>query len=71
MAEVTSAVETFRDAAICGSEGRRILVARVPVAASAASTAICRTVEELSGRGAAAIVEMVWSAIWKLPSDFR
>ena len=31
---VTSAVDTRSDAAICGSEGSRILVARVPVAAS-------------------------------------
>ena len=48
---VTSAVDTRSDAAICGSEGSRILVARVPVAASVASTAICRKVEETSGRG--------------------
>ena len=40
MAEVTAALVTFSDAAICGSEGSRILVASVPVAASAASTAI-------------------------------
>ena len=63
IAEVTAALETFSDAAICGSDGSRILVASVPVAASAASTAICRKVEETSGRGAAAIVEMVWSAM--------
>ena len=44
-------VDTFSDAAICGSDGSRILVASVPVAASTASTAICRTVEETSGRG--------------------
>ena len=41
MAEVTAALVTFSDAAICGSEGSRMLVASVPVAASAASTAIC------------------------------
>ena len=52
MAEVTAALVTFSDAAICGSDGSRMLVASVPVAASAASTAICRTVEEASGRGA-------------------
>ena len=41
MAEVTAALVTFKEAAICGSEGSRILVASVPVADSAASTAIC------------------------------
>ncbi len=46
MAEVTAALDTFRDTAIRGSEGSRILVASVPVAASAASTTICRTVGE-------------------------
>ena len=60
---VTAAVETCSDAAICGSDGSRILVASVPVAASAASTAICRKVEETSGRGAVSIVETVWSAM--------
>ena len=59
---VTSAVDTRSDAAICGSDGSRILVARVPVADSAARTAICRKVEETSGRGAASIAT-VWSAM--------
>ena len=45
IAEVTAALETLRASAICGSEGSRILVAGVPVAASAASTAICGMVE--------------------------
>src|SRR3981189_3772269 len=63
MADVTAALDTFKDVAICGSEGRRILVASVPVAASAASTAISAKVEETSGRGAAAIVATVWSAM--------
>src|SRR5258707_15339596 len=63
MADVTAALDTFKDAAICGSEGRRILVASVPVAASAARTAISAKVEETSGRGAAAIVETVSSAM--------
>ena len=52
MAEVTAALVTFSDAAICGSDGSRMLVASVPVAARPASTAICRTVEEASGAGA-------------------
>src|SRR5712671_870346 len=63
MAEVTAAVDTFSDAAISGSDGSRILVASVPVAASAARTAICRKVEETSGCGAAATVETVWSVM--------
>jgi hypothetical protein len=40
IAEVADAVDTFKDAAICGSDGSRMLVVSVPVAASAASTAI-------------------------------
>ena len=47
MAEVTAAVVTFSETAICGSEGSRMLVASVPVAASPASTAICNAVEEV------------------------
>src|SRR5258708_2237354 len=62
MAEVTAALLTFSDAAICGSDGSRMLVASVPVAARPASTAICTKVEEASGRGAASIA-MVWSAM--------
>ena len=58
IAEVTAALDTFREAAISGSEGNRMLVASVPVAANAASTAICMKVEEAS-RGAAASVETV------------
>jgi hypothetical protein len=63
IAEVTSAVETVSDAAICGKDGNRILVASVPIAASAANTAIWREVEETAGLGAAAIVETLWSAM--------
>ena len=63
MADVTAALVTFSDAAICGSEGSRMLVASVPVAASAASTAICSTVEEASGRGRLASIATVWSAM--------
>src|ERR1700682_1702280 len=35
MADVTAALDTWRDAAIAGSEGRKILVASVPIAANA------------------------------------
>src|SRR6266850_2431286 len=70
MARDTAAVETWSDAAICGREGSRILVASVPVAANAARTAICRKVEETSGRveetsgsGAVSIVATVWSVM--------
>src|ERR1700704_6941273 len=69
MADVTAALDTFRDAAICGSDGSRILVASVPVAASAASTAISAKVEETSGHGAASIVATVWSAM-EAPAHF-
>jgi hypothetical protein len=63
IAEVTAALDTFSEAAICGSEGSRILVASVPVAASAAKTAICADVEEASEAGTDVEDEMVWSAI--------
>src|SRR5207253_1999126 len=65
MAEVTAALVTFSDAAICGSDGNRMLVASVPVAARPASTAICMKVE-VSGRGAVSIVT-VWSAMEGFP----
>ena len=70
MAEVTAALETFSDTAICGSDGSRMLVASVPVAASPASTAICRTVEEASGRGLASIAA-VWSVMEVPCSDIK
>ncbi|MEH2609307.1 hypothetical protein V1293_001596 [Bradyrhizobium sp. AZCC 1693] len=62
IAEVTAALVTFSDTAICGSDGSRMLVASVPVAARPASTAICRTVEEASVRGLASIAA-VWSVM--------
>ena len=62
IAEVTAALVTFSDAAICGSDGSRILVASVPVAARPARTAICRTVEDASARGGASIAA-VWSVM--------
>ena len=70
MAEVTAALDTFSDTAICGSDGSRMLVASVPVAASPANTAICRTVEEVSARGLAAIVT-VWSAMEGSRNDMK
>ena len=60
---VTAAVETFSDAAICGSEGSRMLMASVPVAASMASTAICGMVEAVCGSGGAVSMAAVWSAM--------
>ena len=62
IAEVTAALDTFNETAICGSDGSRMLVASVPVAASPASTAICSTVEEASGRRLASIAA-VWSVM--------
>ena len=64
IAEVTAALDTFSEAAICGSDGSRILVASVPVAASAASTAICSDGRGgLGPRGAAIDDETVWSVM--------
>jgi hypothetical protein len=40
IADVTAALETWRLAAIDGSEGKKILVASVPMAANAQITAI-------------------------------
>src|SRR3954464_10594413 len=59
---VTAGVDTCSDAAICGKDGSRILVASVPVAARDASTAICRKVEDTSGSGVVSIAR-VWSAM--------
>src|SRR3954467_1713270 len=64
MADVTAGVDTFSATAICGSEGSRMLVASVPVAASEARTAICKTVEEgCSLRAGGASIATVWSAM--------
>src|SRR6478672_7124360 len=62
IAEVTAALVTFSDAAICGSDGSRMLVASVPVAARPARTAICRAVEDFSARGGASIAA-AWSVM--------
>ncbi len=67
IADVTAALDTCSETAICGSEGSRMLVASVPVAAKAASTAICRTMELVSGSGVVSIVT-VWSAM-KAPAQ--
>jgi len=40
MIEVTAALDTCRSLAIAGSEGRKILVARIPAAANAQITAL-------------------------------
>ena len=62
IADVTAAVDTFSETAICGSDGNRMLVASVPVAASKASTAIWTTVEGASRAGTASIAA-VWSVM--------
>ena len=56
---VTSAVETRKEVAICGSEGSRMLVASVPDDASAARIATRREVEVAVSPWAAP--ETVWS----------
>src|SRR4249920_198326 len=64
IAEVTAGVDTFSATAICGSEGSRMLVASVPVAASNARTAICKTVDDASSLAAGgATIATVWSAM--------
>src|SRR5215470_9204372 len=64
IADVTAGVDTFSATAICGSEGSRMLVASVPVAANEARTAICQNVEEASVLLAdGASIAMVWSAM--------
>ena len=63
MAEVTAALDTFSDAAICGSDGSRMLVASVPVAASAGQH---RDLQDGRGdlrRGALASIAAVWSVM--------
>jgi hypothetical protein len=60
---VTAGVVTFKEAAICGNDGSRILVANVPMEASAASTAICSAVEEVSCCDASAMASAVRSVI--------
>src|SRR5665213_2734908 len=64
------AVETWSETAICGSDGSRILVASVPVAASAASTAISEKVEDACGRGAAAMAATV-SSVMQAPGRYE
>ena len=56
--DVTVAVDTSSDRPICGSDGNRMLVAGVPVEASAARTASCATVArgELSATAGSATV---------------
>jgi hypothetical protein len=56
IADVIAALEAFSDAAIVGSEGSRILVASVPVAAMAARTAILTRDDEACGVAAATVV---------------
>lgn len=60
--DVTTALDTFRIAAICDSEGRKMLVASVPRAAKPASTAICEAAVVFP-RPVASVVEIAWSVI--------
>ncbi len=62
IAEVTAALVMLSDAAICGSDGSRMLVASVPVAARPARTAICRALDEASARGGT-LIAAVWSVM--------
>jgi hypothetical protein len=51
MADVTAALDTWSVAAIDGSEGRKILVANIPVAANAQITAMQAGTERSSNSG--------------------
>src|SRR4051812_49921770 len=62
MADVTAALVTFNEIAICGSEGSKMLVARVPMAARTERTAIGSALEILT-LGRADSIASHWSAI--------
>ena len=55
MADVTSALVTFNDTAMCGRDGSKMLVASVPIAARTERTAIGRVLEVGMSRGAVLI----------------
>ena len=56
MADVTAALVTLNDIAICGSDGSIMLVASVPIAASPARTPICKMPETGACCGAVSII---------------
>ena len=56
MVEVTAALDTRRSAAIAGSEGRKMFVDRIPVAANAQITALQITAVRCSGVVAGALL---------------
>ncbi|CAN7743974.1 hypothetical protein LJR220_002144 [Bradyrhizobium sp. LjRoot220] len=62
MADVTAALVTFNEIAICGSDGSKMLVASVPVAARTERTAIGRALETGTSSAAVLIVSL-WSAM--------
>ncbi|GLH80208.1 hypothetical protein SSBR45G_51170 [Bradyrhizobium sp. SSBR45G] len=62
MADVTAALVTFRETAICGSEGSKMLVASVPMAARRDMIAIGRA-PEVVARGGAESIASHWSTI--------
>src|SRR5881394_1738024 len=62
MADVTAALVTLNEIAICGSDGSKMLVASVPVAARTERTAIARPLETGTSRGTLLVV-WHWSAM--------
>src|SRR5258705_13586550 len=62
MADVTAALVTFNEIAICGSDGSKMLVASVPMAARTERTAIGRAPETGTARGAVLDVSH-WAAM--------
>jgi hypothetical protein len=62
MADVTAALVTFNEIAICGSDGSKMLVASVPMAARTERTAIARPLETGISRDTLLVV-WHWSAM--------
>ena len=56
MADVTAALVTFNEIAICGSDGSKMLVASVPMAARTERTAIARPLETGTSLGTLLVV---------------
>ena len=56
MADVTAALVTFNEIAICGSDGSKMLVASVPMAARTERTAIARPLKTGASLGTLLVV---------------
>ncbi len=71
MVEAMAAVETFRLLAIEGRDGSRMFVAKVPTAASAASTMMLADIDDGAGSGVASLLPPMWWIAIRVPlQDF-